>query len=354
MRKSTFVGFEPSNTTAVPDILFDELLSELSGAELKVLLYIIRRTIGFKKSTDAISFTQFEDGIKTHEGKVLDKGCGLNRETISNALKSLEARHCIKSEKRSGTVTFYSICFKGDTVNEDTDQQTSRKNQLDQSKKPTSQLVGKSVTTSRKNSISLVGKSDPQLDSNTNSQYTNIQKEREATSPEEIHSFTPSELCLLQWIEEKHINIAKSEATVKTQLEKLAPVAKTKAELQSLIETAQQVYPNINDLSLGNLVNKRVLNAHALQSRKSVDNTPEITPQEDTASDITQTVLWTRSPSIEVCDNPLTYIHLFEEMLVTEARHYYDYDNGTYGYLMPEEEKAIRAHLAQEPIAMEG
>jgi hypothetical protein len=28
----------------VPDQLFDELLVELSGAELKVLLYIIRRT----------------------------------------------------------------------------------------------------------------------------------------------------------------------------------------------------------------------------------------------------------------------------------------------------------------------
>ena len=36
-------------------MLFDELLPYLSEAELKVLLYIVRRTFGFKKEADAIS-----------------------------------------------------------------------------------------------------------------------------------------------------------------------------------------------------------------------------------------------------------------------------------------------------------
>ena len=49
-----FPGFRSPNYTQVPDKVFDELLSELNLAELKVLLYIIRRTFGFKKSSDNI------------------------------------------------------------------------------------------------------------------------------------------------------------------------------------------------------------------------------------------------------------------------------------------------------------
>jgi hypothetical protein len=40
-----FQGFASPNYAQVPDALFDELLPDLSGAELKVLLYIIRRTL---------------------------------------------------------------------------------------------------------------------------------------------------------------------------------------------------------------------------------------------------------------------------------------------------------------------
>jgi hypothetical protein len=117
----TFEGFEPANTTPVPDVLFDVLLPKLSGAELKVLLYIIRRTTGFKKTTDTISFTQFEKGIVTKDGRVLDSGCGLSRETISQALAGLETKGCIKSHKRNTTsgdkdTSAYSVRFKREVV----------------------------------------------------------------------------------------------------------------------------------------------------------------------------------------------------------------------------------------------
>jgi hypothetical protein len=116
-----FGGFERSNTTPVPDILFDELLSILSGSELKVLLYIMRRTWGFKKDADHIALSQFEHGIVTRDGRVLDRGCGLNRETICKALKSLEKLGCIESVKqfsRHGDkdVTVYKIRFKEGVV----------------------------------------------------------------------------------------------------------------------------------------------------------------------------------------------------------------------------------------------
>ena len=69
-----FRGFSGPNYTPVPDELFDELMVELSGAELKVLLYIIRRTFGFKRDADMISLSQMLNGIRTPDGRVLDRG----------------------------------------------------------------------------------------------------------------------------------------------------------------------------------------------------------------------------------------------------------------------------------------
>jgi hypothetical protein len=67
----------------------------LSGGELKCLLYIVRRTLGFKKDADAISLSQMVHGITTRDGRVLDSGTGLNRSTVVEALASLEARGLI-------------------------------------------------------------------------------------------------------------------------------------------------------------------------------------------------------------------------------------------------------------------
>ena len=95
-----FAGFVTPNTTPVPDVVFDEFLTILGEAELKALLYIVRRTLGFKKDRDPVSFNQFLRGITTREGKVLDKGCGIrDRTTLSKALQSLEQKGIIHSDK---------------------------------------------------------------------------------------------------------------------------------------------------------------------------------------------------------------------------------------------------------------
>src|SRR3954451_2162339 len=96
----SFDGFESPNTTPVPDVVFDRLLARLGEAELKALLYIIRRTFGFKRDRDPISFNQFLRGISKRDGTVLDDGCGVrSRTTLSNTLKSLEEKGIIVSEK---------------------------------------------------------------------------------------------------------------------------------------------------------------------------------------------------------------------------------------------------------------
>ena len=117
-----FEGFDNPNTTPVPDVVFDRFLSKLGEAELKALLYIIRRTLGFKKNHDPISFNQFLRGIVTRDGRVLDEGCGIrSRTTLSTALKALEQKGIVTSEKGrdergENDTTVYTLRFKTSPV----------------------------------------------------------------------------------------------------------------------------------------------------------------------------------------------------------------------------------------------
>ena len=77
-------GFSNPNGTIVPDDVFDVLMPELTEAELRVLLYIVRRTFGFKKNRDAISLSQMVNGIQIRDGRVLDRGTGMTRRGVMN------------------------------------------------------------------------------------------------------------------------------------------------------------------------------------------------------------------------------------------------------------------------------
>src|SRR3954471_12655396 len=114
LKSLQFKGFISPRYTQVPDELFDELMAHLSGAELKVLLYIIRRTFGFKKDSDNISLKQICTGITTREGEVLDKGTGLSLSTVQIALKGLIERNCVltarnRSREKGDEATTYSL-----------------------------------------------------------------------------------------------------------------------------------------------------------------------------------------------------------------------------------------------------
>jgi len=66
--------------TFVPNVYFDEHLAELSGAEIKVLLAITRRTFGEQKESDEISLSQFE------------RMTGLDRKSVIAGLRGLIQR----------------------------------------------------------------------------------------------------------------------------------------------------------------------------------------------------------------------------------------------------------------------
>ena len=95
-----FGGFNTPHYTQIPDQLFDQLLSILNGSELKVLLYICRRTFGFKKDNDNISINQMLNGITRKDGTRLDYGAGLSKSALLSALKSLSSKNIIKIEHR--------------------------------------------------------------------------------------------------------------------------------------------------------------------------------------------------------------------------------------------------------------
>src|SRR4051812_14429314 len=112
-----FSGFLSPNTTPVPDVLFDELLLQLDNAELRVLLYIIRRTYGFKKNSDDISISQMVAGIKRKDGTVLDGGTGMAKSSVTRALSGLLAKKIIvarrnQSRERGNEPTTYALRLK--------------------------------------------------------------------------------------------------------------------------------------------------------------------------------------------------------------------------------------------------
>ena len=89
------------NSTQIPNIVLDLLLPKLPEAEARCILYISRRTFGFHRDEDRISFSQFEKGIMKRGGEILDCGAGLSRPSISEALRNLAKAKAIFIEKNS-------------------------------------------------------------------------------------------------------------------------------------------------------------------------------------------------------------------------------------------------------------
>ena len=96
------------NSTQVPNIVLDLIIPRIPEAEGRCLLYICRRTFGFHKEADRISFSQFIDGIKTKDGKILDHGAGLARASVAKGLKNL-TRSGLIVVRQTSKGNFYQI-----------------------------------------------------------------------------------------------------------------------------------------------------------------------------------------------------------------------------------------------------
>lgn len=97
---SPWPGFTVPRYTQVPDEVFDVLMPILTEAEFKCLCYICRRTFGFRKEADAISLNQMSEGIRTRDGRVIDRGTGLGKTSVKKALAFLIKAGVVQAQKR--------------------------------------------------------------------------------------------------------------------------------------------------------------------------------------------------------------------------------------------------------------
>ncbi len=109
IRKKTPYRFDP-----VPSLLIEEWLTILTHPELKCALYICRRTWGFRKEWDAISWEQFESGVVDRDGKHVDLGTDLSRSTVKRTIKRLESRGLIEVDRRNTKANLFRLTiFRG-------------------------------------------------------------------------------------------------------------------------------------------------------------------------------------------------------------------------------------------------
>jgi len=87
---------DPPTFTRIPNEII-EAMPTLGNAELRVLLAIARKTIGYQKESDRISFSQIEDMT------------GLAHRHVSTALQSLTKRGFIGQEKVGKQAYEYSV-----------------------------------------------------------------------------------------------------------------------------------------------------------------------------------------------------------------------------------------------------
>ena len=78
------------------------------------MLFLFRKTYGYRKSADRVSFAQLERGTRSSEGTIIDRGTGLSKATIWRALKGLERKGLIEVYRQTtaagdADVNYYRI-----------------------------------------------------------------------------------------------------------------------------------------------------------------------------------------------------------------------------------------------------
>lgn len=106
-----FVGFKKKYTKdffTYPTIL-EGYWEQLTGAEQKALDFILRQTLGFQKTSDSISISQFVSGIGAK-----NKGAGVSKATVLRVLESLAEKGFITLKKEQFHTTEISLALSSD------------------------------------------------------------------------------------------------------------------------------------------------------------------------------------------------------------------------------------------------
>lgn len=155
---------EAPNYTQIPNIYFDEIMQILNQTENIVFLVIMRKTFGWHKKRDAISYSQIMSlsGIKS-------------RSTISAALKGLQEKGLIETLK-TGQLISYTVSINGLVQN------------IDQSKNCTGTSTNSVLVESKTspNSVHTKEKNlnkDKEINNTNNKQYNKPDKKQQKENP---------------------------------------------------------------------------------------------------------------------------------------------------------------------------
>jgi hypothetical protein len=105
-------GFGPG-FTPYPNDLLDLALPFLGDAEVRVALYVGRRTFGFGKGQDGIGLGQICNGICGRSGRQVDFGAGISKPAAIQAIRSLIQKGLLQAwaagRKGRGAVNTYAL-----------------------------------------------------------------------------------------------------------------------------------------------------------------------------------------------------------------------------------------------------
>lgn len=96
------MGFKTPNYTQVPNELLDDWMAVLTGAELKVMLVIIRKILGWRKPNETV------EPISVSQFAALT---GLGETATRKAIGKLEALNLIKKYTATGKTSGYMLVF---------------------------------------------------------------------------------------------------------------------------------------------------------------------------------------------------------------------------------------------------
>lgn len=162
------------NSFQLPNSVIDELLADLTGAELKCYLYVLRKTKGWNKEEDAISVSQFM------------KVTGLSNRKVIDACERLVELGLLEQKIGSNKIKVFSV----------KDYKTSSSEE--------SSLVKKVHSSSEESSLSVVKKVHTQ-----NNNINNTTKNNNTSSSEKIFQtrtkakknvFSDDDLKAAEWI----------------------------------------------------------------------------------------------------------------------------------------------------------
>lgn len=91
--------------------MLEEYWHTLSGSEQKVLDFILRQTLGFRKRCDFIALSQFSKGIG---GRSKNKGTGLSISQVRRAITKLEDKGFIVVTRIRNCPSSFCIALEND------------------------------------------------------------------------------------------------------------------------------------------------------------------------------------------------------------------------------------------------